>query len=103
MAIAPNIDLSSHIIRRTAHFSLEQSALEAVPALAGLPSSLLAALSGAATIRHFSRHGMVCQEATTPAHVFSVMRGKVRAVRRLGSGRDVPLATCRPGDFLGEP
>jgi CRP/FNR family cyclic AMP-dependent transcriptional regulator len=100
--IAPNIDLSSHIIRRTAPFSLEQSALEAVPALAGLPSTLLAALSGAATVRHFSRHGVVCQEGATPGHVFIVMRGKVRAVRRSGSGREVTLETFQPGDFLGD-
>jgi CRP/FNR family cyclic AMP-dependent transcriptional regulator len=102
MAIAPNIDLSSHIIRRTAPLSPEQSALEAVPALAGLPSSFLSALSGASTVRHFSRHGVVCQEGVAPGHVFVVMRGKVRAVRRSGSGREVTLETFQPGDFLGD-
>lgn len=101
MAIAPNIDLSSHV-RRPLPMSAEQSALEAIPALAGLPPTLLSALAASSTIRRFSRHGIVCAEGTSAQHVFIVLRGKVRAVRRSGSGREVTLETFQVGDFLAD-
>jgi len=101
MAIAPNIDLSSHI-RRPLPISAEQSALESIPALAGLPPTLLSALATSSTIRRFSRHAVICAEGTSPQQVFIVVRGKIRAVRRSGSGREVTLETFHAGDFLAE-
>jgi len=101
MAIAPNIDLSSHI-RRPLPLSAEQSALESIPALAGLPPTLLSALATSSTIRRFSRHAVICAEGTSPQQVFIVVRGKIRAVRRSGSGREVTLETFHAGDFLAE-
>ena len=80
----------------------ERSVLDGIPALAGLPSSFLSALAAGSTVRHFSRHGVVSQEGSVPAHVFIVLRGKVRAVRRSGSGREVTLETFQVGDVLGD-
>ena len=37
-----------------------------------------------------------------PSHLFVVLRGKVRAIRRSESGREVTLETYHPGDFLAD-
>jgi CRP/FNR family cyclic AMP-dependent transcriptional regulator len=101
MAIAPNFDLSSHL-RRPSPVPPELTALEGVPAFSGLSQPVKATLAAASIVRHFSRHGVVCPEGTAPAHVFIVLRGKVRAVRRSGSGREVTLETFQAGDFIGD-
>ena len=101
MAIAPNIDLSAHI-RRPLTVSPEHSGLEAIPALSGLPPTLLAALAASGAVRRFSRHGVVASEGHVPLQVFIVLRGKVRAVRRSSSGREVTLETFSLGEFLAD-
>jgi CRP/FNR family cyclic AMP-dependent transcriptional regulator len=101
MAIAASFDLSSHL-RRPAPVSAELSALEGIPAFSTLAPAVQSALAAAAVVRHFSRHAVVCSEGTAPSHVFIVLRGKVRAVRRSGSGREVTLETFQVGDFMGD-
>ncbi|HEY4186961.1 MAG TPA: Crp/Fnr family transcriptional regulator [Polyangia bacterium] len=78
------------------------TALEGIPALAALPPGALAALAAGSSLRHFSRRALVCAEGTVPSHVFVVLRGKVRAVRRSDSGREVTLETFQAGEFLPE-
>jgi CRP-like cAMP-binding protein len=101
MAIAGSIDLSSHL-RRPAPPSAELSALEGSPAFSALPPAVQSALAAAAAVRHFSRHAVICPEGTAPTHVYVVLRGKVRAVRRSGSGREVTLETFQTGDLMGD-
>jgi len=101
MTIAASIDFSNRP-RRPAPVSAELAALEAIPALSCLSPASLSALAAGASLRHFGRRALVCAEGTAPAQVFIVVRGKVRAVRRSDSGREVTLETFQAGDFLPE-
>jgi CRP/FNR family cyclic AMP-dependent transcriptional regulator len=101
MAIAASIDFASRL-RRPSPVSAELSALEGIPAFSALPPPSLAALAVGSSLRHFARRALVCAEGAVPAHIFIVLRGKVRAVRRSDSGREVTLETFQAGDFLPE-
>jgi CRP/FNR family cyclic AMP-dependent transcriptional regulator len=101
MAIASPIDFGFGL-RRTSPVSAELGALEGIPAFSGLAPPARVALANASSIRHFSRRQIVCSEGTVPSHLFVVLRGKVRAIRRSESGREVTLETYHPGDFLAD-
>jgi len=101
MTIAASIDYSSSV-RKSSPVGPEFAALSGVPAFTGLPSQVLAALSAGSSIRRFSRRSVMCAEGTVPSQVFVVLRGKVRAVRRSDSGREVTLETFQPGDVLAD-
>jgi len=101
MAIAASIDFSNRP-RRPSPASAELAALEGIPAFSSLPPASLAALAVGSSLRHFARRALVCAEGTAPAQVFIVLRGKIRAVRRSDSGREVTLETFQAGDFLPE-
>ena len=101
MAIAAPIDFGFGL-RRPSPVSAELGAIEGIPAFSGLTPAARAALASASSIRHLSRRQVVSSEGTVPSHVFVVLRGKVRAIRRSESGREVTLETYQPGDFLAD-
>jgi CRP/FNR family cyclic AMP-dependent transcriptional regulator len=101
MSIAASLDFSSRL-RRPAPVSPELAALEGVPLFAGFPAQVLASLAARASVRHLSRRGMLAPEGSVPLHLFVVLRGKVRAVRRSDSGREVTLETFQAGDLLAD-
>ena len=101
MAIAASIDFAARL-RRPSPVSAELTSLEGIPAFSALPPASIAALALASSLRHFSRRALVCAEGTPPSHVFVVLRGKIRAVRRSDSGREVTLETFQAGEFLPE-
>lgn len=101
MAIAAPIDFGFGL-RRPSPVSAELSALEAIPAFSGLSPPALAALANASSLRRFGRRQVVCSEGAVPSHFFVVLRGRVRAIRRSESGREVTLETYQAGDFLAD-
>jgi CRP/FNR family cyclic AMP-dependent transcriptional regulator len=78
------------------------SILGDIPALAGLPGQVLAALTSTSTVRRLSRRAILAQEGSVPSQVFVVLRGRVRAVRRSASGREVTLESFHAGDLLAD-
>ncbi|HEX2660345.1 MAG TPA: Crp/Fnr family transcriptional regulator [Polyangia bacterium] len=101
MAIAAPLDIGFGL-RRPSTGSPELGALEGIPAFSGLTPAARSVLASASSIRHLSRRQVVASEGTVPSHVFVVLRGKVRAIRRSESGREVTLETYHPGDFLAD-
>ena len=67
-----------------------------------LPPTLLAALAAGASVRRLSRRGVLAAEGCVPPAVFIVLRGRIRAVRRSDSGREVTLETFEAGDLLAD-
>ena len=80
----------------------ELAALGGVALFAGLPPAVHAALASGATLRRFSRRALLVSEGSAPSQVFVVLTGKVRAVRRATSGREVTLETFHAGDVLAD-
>ena len=102
MAIAAPLDFASRVRRPTASPSVELGALSGVPMFAGLPTEVVAALAGSASIRRLSRRTVLVAEGTLPSHVFVVLHGRLSAVRRSTSGREVSLETFQSGDVLAD-
>jgi CRP-like cAMP-binding protein len=102
MAIAASLDFGSRPRKPSPVTIPESAVLGRVPSLAGLPMSAQVALAAAASVRHLSRRGVLASEGTIPSHVFIVLRGRVRAVRRSLSGREVTLETFQVGDVLAD-
>lgn len=102
MSIAASLDFSSRIRRPSPVIAPELSALGGLPLFAGLPASVHAALAAGASLRRLSRRGVLAAEGSVPSHVFVVLGGRVRAVRRSTSGREVTLETFQAGDLLAD-
>jgi CRP/FNR family cyclic AMP-dependent transcriptional regulator len=80
----------------------ELAALQSCPLLADASPSALQALAGAANVRSFSRGAIVASEGATAPAVVLVARGRLRAVRRAASGREITVEVFRPGDLLAD-
>lgn len=80
----------------------ELAALDGVAVLAALPVEVKAALAAGASLRRFSRRGLLAAEGSVPGHVFVILSGRVRAVRRSVSGREVSLETFQGGNLLAD-
>jgi CRP-like cAMP-binding protein len=80
----------------------ELAALQACPLFADAPPSALQALAAAATSRSFGRGAIVATEGTPAPAVVVVARGRLRAVRRAASGREITVEVFRPGDLLAD-
>jgi len=104
MSIAASLDfISRPAATKTAPMLVpETNALAGVPVFAGLPADVRTALAAGAAVRRFPRRGLLAAEGSVPAHIFVLLTGRVRAVRRSVSGREVTLETFLPGDLLAD-
>lgn len=106
MAIAASLDFSARTRKPqnniVSGLTPELAALGGVALFAGLPPTVHAALAAGATLRRFSRRSLLVSEGSAPSQVFVVLSGKVRAVRRAISGREVTLETFHAGDVLAD-
>jgi len=100
MAIAGSIDFSSGVRKANMNGVLERSAVDRLPVFATLPQEARASLVAESTVRHYARKSTLVVEGAVPGHVFVVLQGRIRAVRRSESGREVTLETYQPGDVL---
>ena len=80
----------------------ELSALSACGAFAGADQTTLQSLSQACSVRQIARGSTLASEGSVINHAFLVLRGRVRAVRRGESGREITLEVFRPGDLMGD-
>ena len=102
MSIAASIDFRPRPRSFPTDQASESSALRACPALADLPPAALTALATGSAARRLARRESLAAEGTAPAAVFVVVKGRVRAVRRAASGREVTVETLRPGSILAD-
>ena len=100
MSIAASLEFRVRPRKTAPVVGAELAVLQGVPS--GLPPILLTALAAGASVRRFSRRGVLAAEGSVPAAVFVVISGRVRAVRRADSGREVTLETFHPGDLLAD-
>ena len=80
----------------------ELAALQACPLFAGAPASLLQTLATASTLRPIARGSTVAAEGSALAHAILVVRGRVRAVRRAPTGREIAVETFRASDLIAD-
>jgi CRP-like cAMP-binding protein len=80
----------------------ELAALQSCPLLAGASPTALQALAASSGLRSFSRGGIVATEGAPAPAVVLVARGRLRAVRRAASGREITVEIFRPGDLLAD-
>jgi CRP-like cAMP-binding protein len=80
----------------------ELSAIQSCPLLADAPPTALQALAAGATARSFTRGAIVATEGAAAPAVLLVARGRLRAVRRAPSGREITVEVFRPGDLLAD-
>lgn len=107
MSIAASLDYTSRISKPTPavvpeRVAPERAAVGGLAVFAGLPAEVQAALAAAASLRRFSRRGLLAAEGSVPTQVFIVLSGRVRAVRRALTGREVTLETFQPGEMLAD-
>ena len=102
MSIAASLDFASRLRKAPSVVGPELAALQGGTLASGLPPSLLAALAAGASVRRLSRRGLLTAEGSVPPAVFVILSGRVRAVRRSGSGREVTLETFQAGDLLAD-
>ncbi len=102
MSIAASLDFSSRSPKTSPVVTPEFSAMGRIPVLAGLPIEAQSALVAGAAIRRFARRDLLAEEGRVPTHVFAILGGRVRAVRRSPSGREVTLETFHGGDLLAD-
>lgn len=100
MAIATSLDFATRIRKTVATNDPDVSVLSRFAIFSAAPMPVLAALGAASTMRHVARRGVLLSDGSVPAHVFLVLQGRVRAIRRSDSGREVTLETYRAGDVL---
>jgi CRP-like cAMP-binding protein len=104
MAIA-TASLDYDRFNRTAKISAltpELSALQSCPLLANAQPGALQALAASSTTRSFTRGAIVATEGAPAPSVVLVARGRLRAVRRAASGREITVEVFRPGDLLAD-
>jgi CRP/FNR family cyclic AMP-dependent transcriptional regulator len=87
---------------RTASPSPELEALAGCPVLAQVPAAVLEALVRGSVLRTITRGTIVASEGSTVPHVVVVARGRLRAVRRASSGREVTVEVFRQGDLIAD-
>jgi CRP/FNR family cyclic AMP-dependent transcriptional regulator len=80
----------------------ELAAIQSCPLLAAASPSALQALVAAASLRSVARGTIVATEGAPAPAVVLVARGKLRAVRRAASGREITVEVFRPGDLLAD-
>jgi CRP-like cAMP-binding protein len=80
----------------------ELAALYDCELFVGADQSTLHSLGQACSIKQFSRGSIVAAEGGLVAQAFLVIRGRVRAVRRGESGREITLEVFRPGDLMAD-
>ncbi|HVZ71850.1 MAG TPA: Crp/Fnr family transcriptional regulator [Polyangia bacterium] len=80
----------------------EIEALQGCPLLAAAPAAVLESLARQATFRSVTRGTIVASEGTPAPHVIVVARGRLRAVRRASSGREVTVEVFRQGDLVAD-
>lgn len=102
MAMAAPFELTSRIRKPSPVVAPEAAALSRVTLLSELPPGVQAALMVGAAVRRLSRRGVLSAEGTVPSHVVVVISGRMRAVRRSSSGREVTLETFQAGDVLAD-
>jgi CRP-like cAMP-binding protein len=102
MSIAASLDFISRARKTAPGAPSELAELAAVPALAGLGGDVQAALIVGAALRRFPRRALLAPEGGVPSHVFVILHGRVRAVRRSPAGREVTLETFQTGDLLAD-
>jgi CRP/FNR family cyclic AMP-dependent transcriptional regulator len=82
--------------------SPELAAIAGCPLFAGADEATQHSLSQACSIRQIARGTALGTEGSTVAQAFLVLRGRVRAVRRGESGREITLEVFRPGDLIAD-
>jgi CRP/FNR family transcriptional regulator, cyclic AMP receptor protein len=80
----------------------ELAALQSCPLFADASPSALQALVAAASLRSVARGTIVATEGSPAPAVVLVARGRLRAVRRAASGREITVEVFRPGDLLAD-
>jgi CRP/FNR family transcriptional regulator, cyclic AMP receptor protein len=103
MSIAASLDFSAARARKTSPaVKPELVVIEGSAAFGGLPPDAQAGLAAGASLRRLPRRGLLVAEGSAPSHVFVVVSGRIRAVRRSVSGREVTLETFQAGDLLAD-
>jgi CRP-like cAMP-binding protein len=82
--------------------SPELAALQACPFFAATPAATLQALAAASALRPIARGSTVAAEGAPMAHAILVVRGRVRAVRRAPTGREIAVETFRAGELIAD-
>lgn len=80
----------------------ELAAISGSPFFAGADEATHHSLSEACSIRQIARGSSLATEGSVINQAFLVLRGRVRAVRRGESGREITLEVFRPGDLIGD-
>jgi CRP/FNR family cyclic AMP-dependent transcriptional regulator len=80
----------------------ELAALQSCPLFADASPAALQALAAVASTRSFARGTIVATEGGPAPAVVLVARGRLRAVRRAASGREITVEVFRPGDLLAD-
>jgi CRP/FNR family transcriptional regulator, cyclic AMP receptor protein len=80
----------------------ELTAISGCPFFAGADEATLHSLSQACSIRQVARGAALATEGSVIGQAFLVLRGRVRAVRRGESGREITLELFRPGDLIAD-
>lgn len=86
----------------TSPASAELVALRGARVFASLSTETLLGLVTAANIRRLGRRAVLESEGHLSAHVYLVLRGRFRAVRRSNAGREVTVESYRPGDLIAD-
>ncbi len=82
--------------------SPELEALQACPVLGSVPAAVLETLIRGAVVRNVPRGAIIASEGAIVPHVLVIVRGRVRAVRRASSGREVTVEVFRQGDLVAD-
>jgi CRP-like cAMP-binding protein len=82
--------------------SPELEALQGCPVLGNVPASALETLVRGAVLRSVARGAIVASEGASVPHVLVIVRGRLRAVRRASSGREVTVEVFRQGDLVAD-
>lgn len=80
----------------------ELAALQACPLLTGASAASLQTLAAASSLRPVPRGSTIATEGSAVAHAILVVRGRVRAVRRASTGREIAIETFRAGDLIAD-
>src|SRR5215471_16101186 len=80
----------------------ELAALQACPLLAGASAAALQTLGAASSLRPVARGATVAAEGSAVGHAILVVRGRVRAVRRAPTGREIAVETFRAGELIAD-
>jgi CRP-like cAMP-binding protein len=80
----------------------ELVALQTCPLLAEASPAALQTLATLSTVRSVARGTIVATEGAPAQSVILVARGRLRAVRRAATGREITVEIFRPGDLLAD-